>query len=85
MSVFGPNYDKLKGFERLCYHASYNTDGEYYFETGRYKPWSVQTLKAAQRRGLVEKVVDHKPVYLVTLSEEGYKLGEKVKEKLNVL
>ena len=76
---------KLPKYELMCmyaYDAKQSGYDEYYFETGRYKPWSVATLKAAQRRGLVAEVKNHAPVYLVKLTEEGYKLGAEVSRKV---
>lgn len=79
-------YNKLKGFEKLALHAKESHEGgygDYYFETGRYKPWSLQTLKAAERRGLVESYTNPcAGVYLVKMTEKGLELGKEVSQKL---
>ena len=84
---FHEKYNRLKGFEKLCVHGSESFDsgyGDYYLETGRYKPWSVQTLKATLSRGLVEshrRLVNG--VYYVKLSEKGLELGREIRKKLH--
>ena len=74
-----PKYELMCMYARDAKESGYD---EYYFETGRYKPWTVATLKAAERRGLVESYKNHHPVYLVKLTEKGYELGKKVSEKI---
>jgi hypothetical protein len=74
-----PKYELLCMYARDAKESGYD---EYYFETGRYKPWTKATLKAAERRGLVASYTGCGPVYMVKLTEEGYALGEKVSKKI---
>ena len=76
---------KLPKYELLCmyaYDAKQSGYDEYYFETGRYKPWSIQTLKAAERRGLIKNYYGGPAVYYVSMTEKGYELGKEVSKKV---
>lgn len=75
-------YDGMKPFEKLVWHtgdfqstyADRAADG-YYVETGRYKPWSTGTVRAAERRGLIRvaRYLSDMGIFYVVLTNEGVK------------